>query len=164
MFAGFGINEHIDLGIKYDPSSGIYGASRVPDGNFCITAASAPCDTRPERAPELLIANWTCIFACQIVYEPGAIGMLAASRRPLNFVLCWARHGLDTTTTRLKHSCLFFFSGMDFFVVLERPGFRIAKRHRCQAKIGFQHKLTKEDAMKWFQTKFEGIILTKAHI
>jgi large subunit ribosomal protein L11e len=75
---GFGINEHIDLGIKYDPSSGIYG--------------------------------------------------------------------------------------MDFFVVLERPGFRIAKRHRCQAKIGFQHKLTKEDAMKWFQTKFEGIILTKAHI
>lgn len=25
-FAGFGINEHIDLGIKYDPSSGIYGA------------------------------------------------------------------------------------------------------------------------------------------
>merc|ERR1712060_754718 len=22
---GFGINEHIDLGIKYDPSSGIYG-------------------------------------------------------------------------------------------------------------------------------------------
>lgn len=23
---GFGINEHIDLGIKYDPSTGIYGA------------------------------------------------------------------------------------------------------------------------------------------
>ena len=23
--AGFGINEHIDLGIKYDPSTGIYG-------------------------------------------------------------------------------------------------------------------------------------------
>ena len=22
---GFGINEHIDLGIKYDPSTGIYG-------------------------------------------------------------------------------------------------------------------------------------------
>lgn len=52
---------------------------------------------------------------------------------------------------------------MDFFVVLERPGFRIAKRHRCRAKIGFQHKLTKEDAMKWFQAKFEGIILNKAH-
>ena len=24
-FPGFGINEHIDLGIKYDPSTGIYG-------------------------------------------------------------------------------------------------------------------------------------------
>ena len=24
---GFGINEHIDLGIKYDPSTGIYGES-----------------------------------------------------------------------------------------------------------------------------------------
>ena len=24
--AGFGINEHIDLGLKYDPSTGIYGA------------------------------------------------------------------------------------------------------------------------------------------
>ena len=32
-----------------------------------------------------------------------------------------------------------------------------------QSKIGIQHKLTKEDAMKWFQTKFEGIILNKAH-
>ena len=25
VFPGFGINEHIDLGIKYDPSTGIYG-------------------------------------------------------------------------------------------------------------------------------------------
>ena len=24
--SGFGINEHIDLGLKYDPSTGIYGA------------------------------------------------------------------------------------------------------------------------------------------
>ena len=26
---GFGINEHIDLGIKYDPSTGIYGELRL---------------------------------------------------------------------------------------------------------------------------------------
>jgi len=25
---GFGISEHIDLGIKYDPSTGIYGESK----------------------------------------------------------------------------------------------------------------------------------------
>lgn len=33
-----------------------------------------------------------------------------------------------------------------------------------QTKIGKQHKLTKEDAMKWFQTKFEGIILNKVRL
>ena len=30
---GFGINEHIDLGIKYDPSTGIYG-------KFCISCSA----------------------------------------------------------------------------------------------------------------------------
>ena len=43
---------------------------------------------------------------------------------------------------------------MDFFVVLERPGFRVAKRRRKQAKIGAPHKLKKADAMKFFQSKF----------
>eukprot|EP01071_Lankesteria_metandrocarpae_P002949 Lankesteria_metandrocarpae@DN2658_c0_g1_i1.p1 len=70
---GFGIEEHIDLGIKYDPSTGIYG--------------------------------------------------------------------------------------MDFFVHLARPGGRVAKRKRCQSKVGYQHKLNKEHAMNWFQQKFDGIIL-----
>merc|ERR1712072_969557 len=70
---GFGIQEHIDLGIKYDPSIGIFG--------------------------------------------------------------------------------------MDFFVVLDRPGSRITKRRRCQSKIGFQHKLTKDDAQRWFQQTYDGILL-----
>jgi large subunit ribosomal protein L11e len=74
---GFGISEHIDLGIKYDPSTGIYG--------------------------------------------------------------------------------------MDFYVVLERPGYRVARRRKQQKKIGKQHKLTKADAMKWFQQTFEGVILNKAY-
>lgn len=64
---GFGIQEHIDLGIKYDPSIGIYG--------------------------------------------------------------------------------------MDFYVVLTRPGTRVSKRRRCTSKVGFSHRLTKDDAMKWFQKK-----------
>merc|ERR1712045_822411 len=70
---GFGIQEHIDLGIKYDPSIGIFG--------------------------------------------------------------------------------------MDFFVVLERPGQRIARRRRCQSRIGAPHRLTKEDAQKWFQVKYDGILM-----
>merc|ERR1719244_1930159 len=70
---GFGIQEHIDLGIKYDPSVGIFG--------------------------------------------------------------------------------------MDFFVVLNRPGFRVPNRKRAPGKIGPKHQIKDEEAVKWFQTKFEGIIL-----
>ncbi|KAI5431037.1 60S ribosomal protein L17B [Lathyrus oleraceus] len=46
--------------------------------------------------------------------------------------------------------------GMDFFVVLERPGYRVGRRRRCKARVGIQHRVTKDDAMKWFQVKYEG--------
>merc|ERR1712137_309586 len=69
---GFGVDEHIDLGLKYDPSVGIYG--------------------------------------------------------------------------------------MDFYIVLCRPGFRVSKKKRARARIGNRQKITKEDAMKWFMTKFQGHI------
>jgi len=69
---GFGVQEHIDLGLKYDPSVGIYG--------------------------------------------------------------------------------------MDFYIVLSRPGFRVAKRKRCRAKIGVNHRISKDAAQKWFITKFGGNI------
>merc|ERR1712127_1157948 len=72
---GFGIQEHIDLGIKYDPSIGIYG--------------------------------------------------------------------------------------MDFYVVLGRPGFNISQKKRKRGFIGIAHKVQKEESMKWFQTKYDGIILNK---
>lgn len=75
---GFGIQEHIDLGIKYDPSIGIYG--------------------------------------------------------------------------------------LDFYVVLGRPGFNVAHRRRKVGKVGFGHRLTKEDAMKWFQQKVSWAELGKHSI
>ena len=49
--------------------------------------------------------------------------------------------------------------GMDFYVVMKRPGYAITKRRRRTAKIGLQHKLTDTDSMKWFQAKYDGIIL-----
>jgi hypothetical protein len=52
--------------------------------------------------------------------------------------------------------------GMDFYVVLERPGYRVGRRRRCKARVGIQHRVTKEDAMKWFQVKYEGVILNKS--
>jgi len=70
---GFGVQEHIDLGIRYDPSIGIYG--------------------------------------------------------------------------------------MDFYVILGRPGMNVRHRRKKVGRVGVQHRLTKEDSMKWFQTKYDGIIL-----
>jgi large subunit ribosomal protein L11e len=49
--------------------------------------------------------------------------------------------------------------GMDIYVVLGRPGFRVARRKRKPARIGKHHKINKEEAMKWFVDSYEGIIL-----
>merc|ERR1711884_187653 len=51
--------------------------------------------------------------------------------------------------------------GMDFYVVLGRPGENVLKKKRCTGTVGFPHRLIKDDAMKWFQTKYDGIILNK---
>eukprot|EP01063_Lacrimia_lanifica_P019387 TRINITY_DN265_c0_g1_i1.p1 TRINITY_DN265_c0_g1~~TRINITY_DN265_c0_g1_i1.p1 ORF type:complete len:182 (+),score=100.45 TRINITY_DN265_c0_g1_i1:59-604(+) len=75
---GFGINEHIDLGIKYDPSTGIFG--------------------------------------------------------------------------------------MDFYVVLTRPGMRVVQRKMRAQKIAKNHRVTKREAMNWFQQKYDGVILDKRHV
>ena len=52
--------------------------------------------------------------------------------------------------------------GMEFFVVLERLGYRVGKRKRAQSCVGIQHWVTKEDSMKCFQVKYEGFILNKS--
>merc|ERR1711906_31089 len=69
---GFGVNEHIDLGLKYDPATGIYG--------------------------------------------------------------------------------------MDFYIVLKRPGFSVAKKKRKRGRIGRSHLVTKEDAMEWVRQTFNADI------
>eukprot|EP01062_Namystynia_karyoxenos_P011940 TRINITY_DN1428_c0_g1_i4.p2 TRINITY_DN1428_c0_g1~~TRINITY_DN1428_c0_g1_i4.p2 ORF type:complete len:182 (+),score=82.86 TRINITY_DN1428_c0_g1_i4:106-651(+) len=72
---GFGINEHIDLGIKYDPSTGIYG--------------------------------------------------------------------------------------MDFYIVLSRPGMRVARRKRAPGRVAPRHQVTGQEAINWFVKKYDGIVLSK---
>jgi large subunit ribosomal protein L11e len=72
---GFGIDEHIDLGLKYDPNIGIYG--------------------------------------------------------------------------------------MDFYVCLARPGTRIAHRKRAVGRLGTSQRVNKEDAIKWFETTYQGIVIGK---
>merc|ERR1712071_504907 len=48
--------------------------------------------------------------------------------------------------------------GMDFFVVLARPGFRVGRRRRCQNSVGTNHRVSKAEAIKWFEDKFEGVV------
>lgn len=69
---GFGISEHIDLGVKYDPATGIFG--------------------------------------------------------------------------------------MDFYVMLGRAGFRVARRKHTTSRIGANHRISKPEAQEWFKQKFEGIL------
>ena len=44
--------------------------------------------------------------------------------------------------------------GMDVCVTLERPGYRIKRRRYLNRKVGKKHKITKEEAAKFFEDKF----------
>ncbi|MFQ5970236.1 MAG: 50S ribosomal protein L5 [Nitrososphaerales archaeon] len=41
--------------------------------------------------------------------------------------------------------------GMDVAIVLERPGYRVARRNRIQTRIGKSHRITKDDAVKFLK-------------
>ena len=45
--------------------------------------------------------------------------------------------------------------GMDFYVVLSRPGNRIAKRKHFQKHIGATHRINKQEAIDFAVQKFE---------
>lgn len=49
--------------------------------------------------------------------------------------------------------------GMDFYIVLSRPGKRVSNRRRARNRVGVQHRVTRDEAMNWFEQKFDGIIL-----
>jgi len=49
--------------------------------------------------------------------------------------------------------------GMNIYVQLSRPGYRVSSRRKKTGKIGRNHRVTKQDAMKWFVETFDGILL-----
>ena len=53
----------------------------------------------------------------------------------------------------IKYDPLIGIYGMDFFVVIDRAGRRVAKRRRAQGKVGASHRVTKDESVKWFQQK-----------
>ena len=48
---------------------------------------------------------------------------------------------------------------MDFYVILSRPGLRVKSRKHARAPIGKRHRVSKEDAMKWFKERLSGTVL-----
>jgi len=44
--------------------------------------------------------------------------------------------------------------GMDVCVSLARPGYRVARRRRKKSKIGKNHRVTKEEAIRFLEEKF----------
>lgn len=44
--------------------------------------------------------------------------------------------------------------GLDVAVTLERPGFRVKKRKNHPKKVGKKHRITKEEAIHFIQTRF----------
>ena len=158
---GFGIQEHIDLGIKYDPSTGIYGErGRTPPqatgiantdclaptrcrGGECMSSVPKRYPARPPRSPrvprrgERAPRRGNHRRRARRVRRPPEPRALDP-RRPLRP------------------------AGMDFYVVLERAGDRVARRRSRLARVGAPHRVTKEDAMKWFQSKFDGVLVNKS--
>jgi len=51
--------------------------------------------------------------------------------------------------------------GMDFYVVLSRPGTRITERRRCRSAVGTHQRITRRDAIKWFESVYEGTVIGK---
>jgi large subunit ribosomal protein L11e len=102
---GFGISEHIDLGIKYDPAIGIYGM----DFYCCMWVEPYEILAPPFWVPriKLLYAAWVVVL----------IGS-----------------------------------------VRTRPGERVAKRRRCQTRVGASHRINQQETVKWFKNRFEGIV------
>ena len=61
----------------------------------------------------------------------------------------------------LKYDPAIGIYGMDFYVVLARPGLRITQRKRARTRLGVKQRVTREDAKKWFMAKFQGHVRTE---
>ncbi|CAF4237503.1 unnamed protein product [Rotaria socialis] len=66
---------------------------------------------------------------------------------------------MQTSFLGIKYDPSIGIYGMDFYVVLGRGGFDIGKRKHKKARIGASHRITKDEAIKWFQQTYEGVIM-----
>merc|ERR1712224_980192 len=48
--------------------------------------------------------------------------------------------------------------GMDFYIVLRRPGFNVPKKKAKRGRLGLSHLVTKDEAMEWVRQTFNADI------
>lgn len=48
--------------------------------------------------------------------------------------------------------------GLNYYVVLERPGARVSKRRRCKSRVGNKQRIDAGGAQEWFVQRFEGVL------
>ena len=162
---GFGISEHIDLGIKYDPSTGIYGKCflqyfNVPLIRFPDASNNADYRAASPRIVPFEYEVGATPFAgtpdyCGISLKNIGGGALAAK-----FSFLQVRKIPEKQDATI-YNYLFSQAWISSWCLSALAS--AAKRRKCQTKIGAPHKLKKTDAMKFFQSKFEGVILAKSY-
>ena len=92
----------------------------------------------------------------------GRVGYLLCFIWPFGLCLCFVCVPLLTSVSDCVWCVLVVtprwtgIYGMDFYVVLGRRGKRVGRRKHQRNRVGAPHRLTKEDAMKWFQATYEG--------
>jgi large subunit ribosomal protein L11e len=47
---------------------------------------------------------------------------------------------------------------MDFYACMTRPGERVTRRRRAKSTIGASHRIRREETVKWFKQRFDGIV------
>lgn len=67
--------------------------------------------------------------------------------------------GFGISDLEIKYDPAYGIFGLNYFIVLERPGSRVARRRRCKGRVGKNQRVTAEDARQWFKENFEGVIL-----
>jgi large subunit ribosomal protein L5 len=45
--------------------------------------------------------------------------------------------------------------GLNVSVLLERPGYRVSRRKRAKSKIGRNHRVNRDDAIRFFKESLE---------
>merc|ERR1712169_121467 len=48
--------------------------------------------------------------------------------------------------------------GMDFYCCMTRPGERVTRRLRMKSSIGASHRIKRDETVKWFKQRFDGIV------